>query len=277
MDIAVSVVTYNTDPAIVTDVLTSLGRTNLDIGITVVDNSPADGLRTHVEGNGAFYIHNPENPGYGTANNIALRRTLGIARYHLVTNPDVYFHEDVPAKLYEYMEEHTDIGLIMPSVLFPDGSDQRLCKLLPRPYDLVVRRFVRAGGLVDRVNRRFELQDACCDGVMDAPYLSGCFMFMRSTALETVGLFDERYFMYFEDTDLSRRIHGKYRTVFYPHTTIYHRYDGLSKRDRRMLLIHMRSAIRYFNKWGWAFDRERRRVNEKTVESLKEKGIWRTP
>ena len=187
-----------------------------------------------------------------------------------MTNPDVYFNEDVPAKLYEYMEAHTEIGLIMPRVCFPDGSDQRLCKLLPRPCDLMVRRFVRSGRLVDHVNRRFELRDIACEGVVDVPYLSGCFMFMRSAALEAGGLFDERYFMYFEDTDLSRRIHREYRTVFYPHATIYHRYDGLSKRDRRMLMIHIRSAIRYFNKWGWLFDRERRRINMKTIERIRE-------
>jgi GT2 family glycosyltransferase len=274
MDVAVSVVTYNTDPLVLRQLLESLGKTSLYIGITIVDNSPSDGLRVELKDSGVTYIHNPANPGYGAANNIALRRTLKLAAYQLVINPDVYFREDVPTALYEYMEEHTDIGLVMPAVLFPDGFMQYLCKLLPRPYNLVMRQLLPQGGLSDRLNRRFELRDTGYGRVMDIPYLSGCFMFMRSEALESVGLFDERFFMYLEDTDLSRRIHARYRTVYYPNVSIFHRFDRLSKRNKRTLMIHIRSAIQYFNKWGWVFDRERRRVNRETIEMLREKGIW---
>ncbi|MBN2323414.1 MAG: glycosyltransferase family 2 protein [Spirochaetes bacterium] len=274
MDVAVSVVTYNTEPSILKQLIKSLGCTSLDTGVTVVDNSPSDGLKAELKDSGVTYIHNPANPGYGAANNIALRRTLGLASYQLVINPDVYFTEDVPGALYGYMEEHTDIGLVMPAVLFPNGSMQYLCKLLPRPFNLAMRLLLPQGGLSDRLNRRFELRDTGYGRVMDVPYLSGCFMFIRSAALEAVGLFDERFFMYLEDTDLSRRIHARYRTVYYPNVSVFHCFDRLSKRNRHMRMMHIQSAIRYFNKWGWFFDRERRRVNRETVEALREEGIW---
>jgi len=156
----------------------------------------------------------------------------------------------------------------MPKVLYPDGSLQYLCKLLPRPYELLIRRFSLWRRRIEKVNSKFELRFTGYDDIMEVPYLSGCFMFMRTDALREVGLFDERFFMYFEDTDLSRRIHKHYRTVYYPHVTIYHDYEKGSYKDKRLLWAHTRSAIRYFNKWGWCLDKERRMVNRRTMAAL---------
>ena len=87
------------------------------------------------------------------------------------------------------------------------------------------------------------------------------------------GLFDERFFMYFEDTDLSRRIHSRYRTVMYSHVSVFHAYDRRSRRDLRLLRIHISSAVKYFNKWGWFFDRERAGINRKTTAALREREL----
>jgi hypothetical protein len=102
---------------------------------------------------------------------------------------------------------------------------------------------------------------------MDVPYLSGCFMFFRNAALEKSGLFDERFFMYFEDTDLTRRMHRHYRTVYYPHTYICHEYRKDSYKSLRLLGIHILSAVKYFFKWG-VIDRERKIINAAVLEKL---------
>jgi len=62
--------------------------------------------------------------------------------YHLVLNPDVYFESGVLEKLFDYMEFNSDVGQLMPKVLYPDGEVQYLCKLLPTPMDLIFRRFI---------------------------------------------------------------------------------------------------------------------------------------
>ena len=73
--------------------------------------------------------------------------------------------------------------------------------------------------------------------------------------------------MYFEDTDLTRRMHRHYRTVYYPHTHIYHGYQKGSYKSLRLLGIHIVSAVKYFAKWG-VFDRERKRINAAVLEKL---------
>jgi GT2 family glycosyltransferase len=93
-------------------------------------------------------------------------------------------------------------------------------------------------------------------------------MLLRTEALKDVGLFDERFFMYPEDIDLTRRMHRKYRTVFYPEVSIVHHHAQSSYVNYRMLLIHIWNLIKYFIKWGWFLDKERREVNKKIAQNL---------
>ena len=106
------------------------------------------------------------------------------------------------------------------------------------------------------------------DKVMDVPYLSGCFMFFRVSALEKIGLFDERFFMYPEDIDITRRMHQQFRTVFVPDVEIIHAHAAESYKNKKMLKVHIQNMIRYFNKWGWIFDKERTRVNKEVLKQL---------
>lgn len=209
------------------------------------------------------------NKGYGSGHNIALRKAIEEnSRYHLVVNPDVWFGAEVIPALWRLMEEDETIAQVMPKVLYLNGSVQCLAKLLPTPLDLFCRFFV-PGKLIAKRNDRFELKHSGYDRKMNAPYLSGCFMFLRVSALKTEGLFDERFFMYIEDADLTRRLHAKYKTLFFPSVSIYHRFSRLSYHKWRLSLVHMVSVLKYFNKWGWIYDRGRRRFNKRILKELK--------
>ena len=148
----------------------------------------------------------------------------------------------------------------MPRVLHPAGTQQYLAKRLPTPLDVFGRRFLPSW-LMARRNRRYELRDMDLLRPVNAPYLSGCFMMLRTTAAVDAGLFDERFFMYPEDIDLTRRIHRNYLTLYYPEWTIVHAHARDSYKNKHMLRIHIQNMCRYFNKWGWLFDRERRQFN----------------
>jgi hypothetical protein len=166
------------------------------------------------------------------------------------------------------MNQNPNAGLCMPKVLYPDGRLQPLCKLLPSPSILFLRRFLFfLHKLLDRHNYYYELHFSGYNKVMDVPFLSGCFMFLRMDALRKVGLFDERIFLYTEDVDLSRRIHKHFRTVFVPHVTIYHYHQRGSYRSTRLLLHNIRSAVKYFNKWGW-IDEEREIINQNALVKI---------
>lgn len=76
--------------------------------------------------------------------------------------------------------------------------------------------------------------------------------------------------MYLEDTDLNRRLHREYKTIFYPEVEIFHEYGKESYKNRKLLKYHIQSAIYYFNKYGWIFDKERKRINSITIRQLKQ-------
>lgn len=268
MSISCSVVSYHNPPGQIADVLRSISAAS-GIVVTLVDNSRDDSLAAVARQFAARYIHRPENPGFGAAHNIAIEEAVAsCSAYHIVINPDVSFGPEVIPSLHAFMDAHPDIGLVMPDIRYPDGSQQHLCKLLPNPVDLFVRRFLptlyRFSGRLDA----YEMRASGYDRTMDVPALSGCFMFLRTSVLRKTGGFDERYFMYLEDVDLSRRIGRVARTVYHPAVCITHAYQKGSYKSSVLLRRHVRSAIRYFNKWGWFFDVERSAVNRAALLAL---------
>ena len=268
--VVASVVAFKNDPATLSKSLLSFLDSAGDTFLYLIDNSPSDNLKTLIADPRVIYIHIGKNIGFGPGHNVAMRQSIQQAQYHLVLDPDVYFGPEVIPLLYNFMEKQKEIGLVMPKVLYPDGSLQRLCKLLPTPFTLIMRRFLKSvTPLVNRINRKYELQFADYNQIMDVPFLSGCFMFFRSEALQKVGLFDERFFLYTEDIDLSRRIHTQYRTVYYPHAFIYHFFGKAPYKNLKALFVNIQSAVTYFNKWGWFYDRERKMINRVTVAKLR--------
>jgi GT2 family glycosyltransferase len=216
------------------------------------------------------YLRAPSNNGYGAGHNIALREVLDTAEFHFVLNPDISFEPTELKNMLDFMKSDASIGQLMPRVTYPDGSLQYLCKLLPTPADLLLRRF--AFGPLKRLQNarteKFELRHSGYNKVLNIPYLSGCFMLFRTSALRRVGLFDERFFMYPEDIDITRRMHAEYRTVFYPGATVVHDHAKESYKSLRALRVHVWNSIKYFNKWGWIRDPQRTRINRETLSRV---------
>ncbi len=207
------------------------------------------------------YMHMPENLGYGKAHNIALRESAYYkTELHLVMNSDIVVKaEDIDA-MHNWMLANPEVGQLMPKVVHPDGKQQFLAKRLPTPLDVFGRRFLPQW-MTRKRNQRYELRDKNLERPVNAPYLSGCFMLLRTEAAVNAGLFDERFFMYPEDIDLTRRIHRNFLTLYYPQWTIVHAHRKASYKNRHMLWIHIQNMCRYFNKWGWLFDKERKLFN----------------
>ena len=235
----------------------------------IVDNSSDDRLR-ELEGmsDRIRYIHSI-NRGYGAGHNIAVQEAIELgSTYHVVVNPDIYFEKGVLKKLETYMDASSSVGLVMPRILYPDGELQCLCKLLPSPSDLLFRRFLPWKKYVEKKNRNYELRFTDYNQEMEVPSLSGCFMFIRTSVLKQVRGFDERYFMYAEDLDLCRRIGEVSRTMYYPFVSVFHKYEKGSYKNRKLLKYHICSVVKYFNKWGWFFDFERKKINKRILVTL---------
>ena len=271
-----SIVLYNNPRIQIDSVMKSVIDSYCVQTLYIIDNSPNDKWRilekeyadcsTQIR-----YIHNA-NLGYGASHNLAMQEAIEIcSTYHVVLNPDIYFESNVLRELINYMDANIDVGYILPKVVYPNGELQYLCKLLPTPFDLIFRRFLPKTRLLEKLNNRYELRQSGYDKIMNPPCLSGCFMFMRLATLKENNIFfDDRYFMYCEDFDLIRRIHIVSKTIYYPAVSIVHNHAKQSYKSHKMLIAHIKSAIKYFNKFGWFFDKDRRKWNKEILNEINE-------
>lgn len=249
------IVLYKNDIVILKEVINSFLNTDLNVRLYLVDNSPTDYLKILQDDIRIEYIHNPSNPGFGAAHNLAIKKSFELnSTYHLVLNPDVYFEMGTLEDICDFMDKNFNIGQLMPKVTYPNGDFQYLCKTNPTLFDLFARGFmpISIKNIFQKRMDRYEYRDHNYDDVIyDIPYLSGCFMFLRTETLKKVGFFDDKIFMYLEDADLTRRFLEVSRTVYFPKAHILHHFAKLTHKNVKFKLITVQSAFIYFNKWGW--------------------------
>lgn len=235
--------------------INSFLNTELNVKLYLVDNSPSDELKKLGMDSRVEYIHNPSNPGFGAAHNIAIEKAIEEgSKYHLVLNPDIYFNKGTLEEICNFMDANKNVGQLMPKVTYPNGDLQYLCKTNPTFFDLFARGFMPPflkKAFSKRMNR-YEYRDQDYNkAIYDIPYLSGCFMFLRSSTMKEVGFFDDKIFMYLEDADLTRRFLEVSQTVYFPNVQVYHHFAKLTHKELKFKMITIESAFIYFNKWGW--------------------------
>lgn len=265
--ITASIVTYNTEKNELAICLSCLAKTGIDT-IYVIDNSRQPYIEDICsEYSNIVYIAS-DNVGYGAGHNIAIRKSLiADAKYHLVLNSDVQFESNVIPELIRYMDVESDVAQVQPKIISLDGTEQYSCRLLPTPCNLILRRFLPKW-IAEKSRDRYILRFANRSKPFNVPFHQGSFMLFRTRCFNDIGLFDELFFMYAEDIDITRRMHRGYRTMYYPYVTITHAHRAASYRSTRMLWIHICNMIKYFNKWGWIFDKERKLFNNRLLQSL---------
>ena len=261
----VSIVLYQPDWQQVTQLTQAILHSTAINQVYLVDNSPTKSTQLPIQSPKVTYLHPGRNLGYGAAHNIAIRESIyDNIPFHLVINPDIILNSSVLDQMLQFIHSHPEIGSLMPKVVYPNGQLQYLCKLLPSPFDVFGRRFLPRKWIEKR-NSTYEMRTSGYDKLMNVPYLSGCFMLLRIQAVQKARLFDERFFMYPEDMDLTRRIHRDYLTVYFPHATIIHNHEKASYKSLKMLWIHITNMCKYFNKWGWFCDKERTLFNQTAI------------
>ena len=275
---SVSVVVYGTP---VSELLPLFQRLQTEAAVAVwvvVDNAaserPADAteLRRVTESTGGRYIPAERNLGFGAGHNLAVRSLTDTqTSFHLMVNPDITFAPGLLSELEIVMDTRQHVGSLLPKVLYPDGSNQYLIKLLPTPLDFALRRFAPAflQRLAIRRMDRYELKGLVDTESDRVPFLSGCFMFTRRSVFEAVCGFDDRFFLYLEDVDLCRRMASVSTLLYYPGLSVVHEYHRGAHKNRKLMFLFLQSSWRYFAKWGWIFDSERRRANADALTQLR--------
>jgi len=250
-----SIVLFNNIREVLLNTINSILKSNIDLILFLIDNSPSNDLSNILQNEKIVYIHNPSNPGYGASHNIAIKESFkSNFDFHLVINPDVYFDCGTLESIILFMESNKKTVLLMPKILYPDNKIQFLCKRNPSFFIFLLRGF--APNFVKFIFKnqleKFQYQNYSYDEIIyDVPYLSGCFMFFRNSLLKKVGYFDEKIFMYLEDADITRRCLAVGNTVYYPKANVFHHYGGLTHKSYKFKLITIKSSFIYFRKWGW--------------------------
>lgn len=269
--ITACIVLYNNNRQILSKAIDSFINSDLNLKLYLVDNSPSSHLKDVCLDERVEYIFNGANIGFGAGHNIGIRKSMEFnSQYHLILNPDIEFGKGTLEKLVDFLNSKLDVGLVSPKTLYPDGNIQYLCRMLPTPFDFFLKRFIPKPilSLVKTRIDRYEFKDKDYNKVMEVPFLSGCFMLVRTEVFKKVGMFDENIFMYTEDIDLCRRIFKSYKTIYYPEAIVTHGYERGSAKNLGLLFISIRSAIYYFNKWGWFFDKDRDIINSKVLNQF---------
>ncbi|HXH29884.1 MAG TPA: glycosyltransferase family 2 protein [Bacteriovoracaceae bacterium] len=251
-DIVLSVVTYNNPVSMLDGVVKSARKTALKLKIVFVDNSNNQQIREYCLKEQVDYLLPESNIGFGSAHNFAMREYSGLARYFLVCNPDIEIHPGALEKLTGFMDKNPEVSLSAPLVVNPDGTIQYVHKRLPAPHIFLARRFFPAAlkKLIKRELDLYELKDQDFKRPIEVPSMSGCFMFFRSEAIQRIGGFDPRYFMYAEDIDITREAAKVGRTVLFPDAKVTHLWARGSYFNLKLMLYNIHSIYLYFTKWG---------------------------
>ncbi|MEM5440035.1 glycosyltransferase family 2 protein [Paraburkholderia diazotrophica] len=267
-DLTVSLVVYRPDLQQLAQTLKSLGAAYdalrethpaFRMAVCLVDNGglpdATGALFDELRSRGAAFsiIAGQGNVGYGRGHNLAIERAC--SRYHLVLNPDIDLDRAALVRALDFFERHPDVGLLTPRIGDEAGHIQYLCRRYPTLLDLFVRGFLPAGArrVFDQRLARYEMRDVINerDIVWDPPIVSGCFMLFRTDVLKTLAGFDPRYFLYFEDYDLSLRTHKFARVAYAPAVRVLHHGGGAARKGSGHIRMFAASAFKFFNRFGW--------------------------
>lgn len=199
------------------------------VEVWVVDNASADGSAEMVRArfSQVELIESGGNLGFTAGNNLALRRCKG--RYVLLLNPDTRVAPDALAVLLHYMEAHPETGVVGPQLRYGDGTLQSSRRRFPTlAMALMESTLLEQWFPGNRWARAYHLDDRSPEMEQEVDWLTGACLLVRAEVLRSVGLLDERFFMYSEELDWCRRIAAAgWRIVYLPQAVVMH-YEGRS-------------------------------------------------
>lgn len=219
--------------------------------VFVVDNHSSDGSIEYLAPLFPFvqFISNKQNTGFSKANNQALRMVKG--GYVLFLNPDTILPEDFFLKCIPFMDKDPAIGVI--GVQMIDGTG-RFLKESKRGFPTLWASFSRLSGLTalfphSKLFAKYYLGHLNKNAIHKVDVLSGACMLVKKEALDKTGGFDERFFMYAEDIDLSFRIHqAGYKNFYLADTTVIHFKGQSTTKDLRYMKLFYRAMIQFVEK-----------------------------
>ena len=262
-DIVVVMVSHNDlSQACLQSFVDARARTSLNIKLVVADNnSNKYAANEFVEPivPDAIVLLRHEDHGYGRSCNRAARELY--AKDYFILNPDTVLTDlDLFEKFHAFMEANPQVGIVAPKIYYLDGRLQETCRRFPAWYvPFVTRTRIEQTAIGKKYMHQFAMRDYDHETKRDVDWVQGSAMFVCGDLWRTLDGFDDRYWLYFEDTDLCRRVHLAGKQIIYdPQTTLQHAHGKESATYSNMLMNllkkkeargHIISWIKYMMKW----------------------------
>lgn len=222
-----------------------------ELTIYLVDNaSPGGALAAVTQGGlppNVTVLPLAKNRGFGCGHNAVL--PLLQSEYHAVVNPDILLTEDTLTHMAAWMDAHPDVAIAAPALVFPDGRPQYIGKRKPALLPLLSRQL--PGNFLKKYESHYLMLDEDLNKPLDVEFCSGSFFMMRTSIFKKIGGFDEKYFMYVEDADITQKALQRGRAMYLPQFTVVHAWQRAAHRKLRQFFWQLRSMLRYFRKWGF--------------------------
>ena len=254
LTLTAGIVTHNSDLCLLKKTIETFEECTIAKELFIHDNSSHITYTKSLESFNVKELIIGPNLGFGFGHNRILEQ-IPDSKYHLILNPDVEIIPGTLEKMISHMEINPDISLMVPKILNPDTTIQMLNKRPPSLFNLFVRRFLpkfmQHWSPIKNKMDDYIMLDKGYDSNYEVPYMSGCFMLFRKSTLAKINGFDERFFMYMEDADITRRASNIGKCTYFSEVSIIHHWSRASHKSIKLTWISIKSSFKYFNKWGW--------------------------
>ena len=224
-----------------------------ELELYLVDNASPDGAGEALERmnwpENVHIVRLEKNVGFGRGHNAVL--PMLTSEYHFVVNPDITLCEDSLTALCAWMDEHPDVVMATPQLKYPSGEAQYTAKRRPTFLALCARQLPLP--FLKNVERHYLMLDEDLTQTQDIDFCTGCFFVMRTDVFRKMGGFDESYFMYVEDADITREAQKYGRVCFMPGTSVCYAWHRDPNKKLRNFTMQIGSMLHYWRKWGFQF------------------------
>ena len=191
------------------------------------------------------YYHVGQNIGFGRGHNYILDKIN--SDYHAIVNPDILLTEDSFSKILDFMDRDSAIGMVIPKMVDQNGEMLYICRRELTKWDMFIRMVGRK--VFKKRIAYHEMRDMDYTKPFEVPFGQGSFLVIRTQLLKELNGFDDNFFMYVEDADLCKRVNQVSKLMYYPGTTVIHKWEKGSHKNLKLFRYHLNSMRYYFKKW----------------------------
>ena len=254
--LVISLVSYNSNILEISKVLSFVKKIKkINIKVYIFDNANQKSLFKFCKKNKYNYFMSKKNIGFGCGHNHNIKQTINDNPFYLILNPDIYLKANDVISSINLLKRNKKFGLLSPKLVNTDGTTQLICRSIPSIFNFFVRFFFNHDKFSIKIHQRidsFKKQKF----ILNVPFIHGACYFIKPEVIKKVGFYDKNFFLYVEDLDWYRRISEKFDTIYYKSVEVTHTHNRSSRKSLKIFIIHLKSILYYYSKWGIIFDKK---------------------